>query len=198
MVVASDERLDVKFPEGIGHLVPVVEVALEHGVVGCNEHLLALAVLAHLVADPTDVLRCHMAQRHLDERARCEAEEEGALVLKLHALAAEQLAKLCHARLAPRRFVVAREHIIFLVQGLQGLGKLLQRGVVAVVETTNNQKIMIKVDVGVLVDVGNGHVEILQRLRVVAVEVDVGDLCKGERLLCPALNDGEDGERDCQ
>ena len=135
-----------------------------------------------------------MAQRHLDERARGEAEEEGALVFKLHAFAAEQLAKLCHARLAPCRLVVAREHIIFLVQGLQGIGKLLQRGVVAVVGKVARDEH--KVDIGVLVDVGNGYVEILQRLGVVAVEVNVGYLCKGERLLCPALNDGEDGERD--
>ena len=72
---------------------------------------------------------------------------------------------------------------------------MLERGIVAIVGQVASDEH--KVDGGVLVHVINAGHQIFQWLGVVAVQVYVGYLCKGEWLLCSALHDADEHERYC-
>ena len=178
MVVSSDEETDIVGAHGVGHVVPVVHVALQHGVVCDEDDGCVLACLLHFIGHPANVLRHYMSVGHAHQRSRVEAKEEKALVHELEAFATVNVGEGRTARFAPLRLVVAQDDVVGRFQQIEARLDALHAEAISIVgQVTRYQH---KVDAVRGVDLGDGAQQVFGRVGVPGCEVDVRNLCEAE------------------
>lgn len=133
MVMPADKRPDIVFADGIGHRVPIIDVALHHRVMRNQKNRPFGSVVRELLFEPANVLRRDVPFGHPDHRPRIESKKQVIPVLEPETVGTENAPESGRSGLAPLGFVIPGSNVIFQFQPVEDRFGFPQRGIVSVI-----------------------------------------------------------------
>ena len=189
MIVSADEQTHITRPScRVGHVVPIVDIAFGHGVMGNNNGRF-VGRCGQLLFKIIYVKGRYMSVGHTHEWSGVETYKCHAFVLKSLRFGTENLLKGRATRLAPRGLMVAKIDIIGYFELLQTILHLPHHEAVALLGQVTGYEHEVKARC--FVHLGYALHEIVCGTVTAGIEMDVGKLCKPKRgYACPS-----DGQR---